>query len=94
MSRSDIPPTNKKAVKCEDCGKWVTLQGYGGHRRFYHGEYQKSLKQQLLNRLVTLRTANKVSKNQFEKMSSVLADNSNSTMKEVQEIKSYLESIL
>ena len=93
MSRSDTPPTNKKAVKCEDCGKWVTLQGYGGHRRFYHGEYQKSLKLQLLNRLVTLRTANKVSKTQFETMSQVLAAGSESSMKEVQEIKNFLESI-
>jgi hypothetical protein len=94
MSRSDIPPTNKKAVRCEDCGKWVTLQGYGGHRRFYHGEYQKNLKQGLLNRLVTLRTANKISKIQFESMSQVLAADSQSSMKEVQEIKNFLESVL
>jgi len=41
MSRSNIPPTNKKSVKCPDCGRWITLQGYGGHRRFYHGEYER-----------------------------------------------------
>jgi hypothetical protein len=94
MSRSDIPPSNKKAVRCGDCGKWVTLQGYSGHRRFYHGEFQKILKQQLLNRLVTLRTANKISKIQFESMSQVLDADSQSSMKEIQEIKNFLESIL
>jgi hypothetical protein len=94
MSRSDIPPTNKKAVKCDDCGKWVTLQGYGGHRRFYHGEYQKSLKQQLLNQLVNLRSMNKISKLQFESMSQILSPDSSATMPQVQFIKNFIDTML
>jgi hypothetical protein len=94
MSRSDIPPTNKKAIKCEDCGKWVTLQGYGGHRRFYHGEYQKNLKQQLMNRLVNLRTLGKISKPQYETMSQVLAPESKATMKDIEYIKNFVDSIV
>jgi hypothetical protein len=94
MSRSDIPPTNKKAVKCEDCGKWVTLQGYAGHRRFYHGEYQKSLKQQLFNRLTGLRAINKISKLQYESMAQKLAPESGSTMQEIQYIKNFIETIM
>jgi hypothetical protein len=94
MSRSDVPPSNKKAVKCEDCGKWVTLQGYGGHRRFYHGEYQKNLKQQLLNQLVNLRAMDRISKPQFESMSQVLAANSIALMKEIQYIKNFIDSVL
>jgi hypothetical protein len=94
MSRSDIPPTNKKAIKCEDCGKWVTLQGYGGHRRFYHGEYQKNLKQQLLSRLINLRTLGKVSKLQYETMSQALTPDSKSTMKDIEYIKNFVDSIV
>ena len=75
MSRSDIPPTNKKAIKCEDCGKWVTLQGYGGHRRFYHGEFQKILKQQLNSQVVNLRAMDKITKPQFiTHVSNTIAD--------------------
>jgi hypothetical protein len=93
MSRSDLPPTNKKAIKCEDCGKWVTLQGYGGHRRFYHGEYQRDLKQQLLNRLVMLRTSGKITKPQFDSMTQIVQSESKATMKEVLAIKNFVESI-
>jgi hypothetical protein len=93
MSRSDLPPTNKKAIKCEDCGKWVTLQGYGGHRRFYHGEYQRDLKQQLLNRLVMLRTSGKITKLQFDSMTQIVQPESKATMKEVLAIKNFVESI-
>ena len=94
MSRSDLPPTNKKAIKCEDCGKWVTLQGYGGHRRFYHGEYQRTLKQQLLNRLVLLRTSNKITKPQFETMSRVVQPESKATMQEILAVKNFADSIV
>ncbi len=94
MSRSDIPPTNKKAIKCEDCGKWVTLQGYGGHRRFYHGEYQRQLKQQLFNRLVMLRTANKITKAQFEAMTQVVQPESKATMQEITAVKNFADGIL
>ena len=93
MSRSDLPPTNKKAIKCEDCGKWVTLQGYGGHRRFYHGEYQRDLKQQLFNRLVMLRTSGKLTKTQFESMTQIVQPESKATMKEIQTVKNFVESI-
>lgn len=93
MSRSDLPPTNKKAIKCEDCGKWVTLQGYGGHRRFYHGEYQRDLKQQLFNRLVMLRTSGKITKSQFESMTQIVQPESKATMKEVLAVKNVVESI-
>ncbi len=93
MSRSDLPPTNKKAIKCEDCGKWVTLQGYGGHRRFYHGEYQRDLKQQLFNRLVMLRTSGKITKSQFDSMTQIVHPESKATMKEVQTVKNFVEGI-
>ncbi len=94
MSRSDIPPTNKKAVQCEDCGKWVTLQGYGGHKRFYHGEYQRTLKQQLLNRLVMLRTGNKITKSQFDSMTAVVQPDSKSIMKEIISVKNFVDGII
>ena len=94
MSRSDLPPTNKKAIKCEDCGKWVTLQGYGGHRRFYHGEYQQNLKQQMLNRLGMLRMSNKITKSQFEAMTQAVQPESKATMKEIMAIKNFVDSIL
>jgi hypothetical protein len=93
MSRSDLPPTNKKAIKCEDCGKWVTLQGYGGHRRFYHGEYQHTLKQQLLNRLVMLRTSNKITKPQFDAMTAVVQPESTATMTEIMAIKNFADGM-
>ncbi len=93
MSRSDIPPTNKKAIQCPDCGKWVTLQGYGGHRRFYHGEYQKILKQQLLNRLVMLRTANKITKTQFDSFMAVVQPESTATMKDINSVKDFVDGI-
>lgn len=93
MSRSDLPPTNKKAILCEDCGKWVTLQGYSGHRRFYHGEYQRTLKQQLLNRLVMLRTANKITKAQFDSMITVVQPESIAIMKEIMAVKNFVDSI-
>ncbi|MBN1368066.1 MAG: hypothetical protein JW967_09080 [Dehalococcoidales bacterium] len=93
MSRSDLPPTNKKAIQCEDCGKWVTLQGYGGHRRFYHGEYQRNLKQQLLNRLVMLRTANKITKSQFDAMTATVQPESTAKMTEIMAVKNFVDSI-
>ena len=92
MSRSDVPPSNKKAVKCEDCGKWVTLQGYGGHKRFYHGEYQNKLKQQLLNQLINLKAMGRISKTQLESMTIVLAADSTASMKEIQFIKKFVDS--
>ncbi len=93
MSRTDLPPTNKKAILCPDCGKWLTLQGYGGHRRFYHGEYQKDSKNRLWNRLVAVRMANKVSKSTFELFASYLADYSPSTMEEILGIRDFLDEI-
>ena len=94
MSRSDLPPTNKKAIRCEDCGKWVTLQGYGVHRRFYHGEYQRNLKQQLLSSLVLLRTSNKITKPQFEAMFQVVQPESQATMQEILPVKNFVDSII
>jgi len=94
MSRSDVPPTNKKAIKCEDCGKWVTLQGYGGHRRFYHGEYQKILKQQLYNQVVNLRAKDKITKPQFDSMTQILSPASTSSMQEIQYIKDFITTLL
>ncbi len=94
MSRSDVPPTNKKAVQCEDCGKWVTLQGYGGHKRFYHGEYQRTLKQQLLNKLVMLRTANKITKTQFDSMTQVVNAESKAIMKEIISVKNFVDGVI
>jgi hypothetical protein len=93
MSRSNLPPTNKKAIQCPDCGKWLTLQGYGGHRRFYHGEYQKDLKRQLFNRLIALRKANKISQPVFEAMAPILGGYSNSTMEEILEVRDFIDSI-
>ena len=93
MSRSNLPPTNKKAIQCPDCGKWVTLQGYGGHRRFYHGEYQKDLKRQLWNRLIALGKANKIPQPVFEAMTHILGDHSKSTMEEVLEARDFIDSI-
>ena len=93
MSRTNLPPTNKKFIQCPDCGKWISLQGYGGHRRFYHGEYQRDLKRQLFNRLIALRKANKISQSVFEAMAPILGDYSNSTMEEILEVRDFIDSI-
>ena len=93
MSRTNFPPTNKKAIQCPDCGKWLTLQGYGGHRRFYHGEYQKDLKRQLFNRLIALRKANKIPQPVFEAMTHTLGAYSKSTMEEILEGRDFIDSI-
>ena len=93
MTRTNLQPTNKKAIQCPDCGKWVTLQGYGGHRRFYHGEYQKDLKRQLFNRLIALRKANKISQPMLEAMAPVVAAPSKSTMEEILEVRDFIDSI-
>ena len=95
MSRSNLPPTNKKAIQCPDCGKWVTLQGYGGHRRFYHGEYQKDLKRQLFNRLMALRKAGKIPNDAlFDDMAHTLGGFSKATMEEILEVRDFIDSIL
>ncbi len=93
MSRTNLQPKNKKAIQCPDCGKWLTLQGYGGHRRFYHGEYQKDLKQQLFNRLIALRNANKISQLVFEARAPILGVYSKSTMEEILEVRNFIDSI-
>jgi hypothetical protein len=93
MTRTNIKPTNKKAVKCPDCGKWVTLQGYGGHRRFYHGEYQKDLKRRLFYRLIALRKANKISQAELDSTLHVVGSYSKSTMEEVLEVRDFIDSI-
>ena len=93
MSRSNLPPTNKKAIQCPDCGKWLTLQGYGGHRRFYHGEYQKDLKRQLFNRLIALRKANKIPQPVFEVMTHILGAYSKSTMEEILGVRDFIDGI-
>jgi hypothetical protein len=93
MSRTNLQPKNKKAIQCPDCGKWLTLQGYGGHRRFYHGEYQKDLKRQLFNRLIALKKANKISQPMLAAMSTTLGDYSKSTMEEILEIRDFIDSI-
>ncbi len=93
MSRTNLQPKNKKAIQCPDCGKWLTLQGYGGHRRFYHGEYQKDLKRQLFNRLIALRKANKIPQPVFEAMAPILGGYSNSTMEEILEVRDFIDSI-
>ena len=94
MSRTNLQPTNKKALQCPDCGKWVTLQGYGGHRRFYHGEYQKDLKRQLFNRLMALGTARKIPKDAlFDEMVHILGSFSKATMEEILEVRDFIDSI-
>jgi hypothetical protein len=93
MSRTNLPPTNKKSIQCPDCGKWLTLQGYGGHRRFYHGEYQKDLKRQLFDRLIALRKANKISQSVLEATAPILGGYSNSTMEEILEVRDFINSI-
>ena len=91
MSRSDTPPTNKKAVLCPDCDQWVTLQGYGGHRRFYHGEYQKRLEERLFNQLIGLRKAGKISQSTFEALVPIVGGHANPTMKELQELQDAID---
>jgi hypothetical protein len=93
MSRSNVPPTNKKSVKCPDCGKWITLQGYGGHRRFYHGEYQKDLKRQLFKRSVASQKAGKISPSVCMAMTPIVGAGSKSTMQEILEVKHFLDSL-
>ncbi len=93
MSRTNLQPKNKKAIQCPDCGKQLTLQGYGGHRRFYHGEYQKDLKRQLFNRLIALSKGNKISQPVLEAMAPILGDCSNSTMEEILEVRDFIDSI-
>ena len=94
MSRTDHKPMNKKAILCEDCGKWVTLQGYGGHRRFYHGEYQKYLKRQLFNRLMALGRAGKIPKDAlYDEMAHILASFSDATMDDILEVRDFIAAI-
>ena len=87
MSRSDNPPTNKKAIQCPDCGKWVTLQGYGGHQRFYHGIYQKQLKDRLFHQLITLRQLGKINQAQLDLLIMLTGEHSNSTVAELLELQ-------
>ena len=93
MSRTNFPPTNKKAIQCPDCGKWLTLQGYGGHRRFYHGEYQKNLEGVLFDRLITARKAGKISLSDLNTMAPIVGGGSKSTIQEIQEVKRFLDSL-
>ncbi len=94
MSRTNKKPDNQKAVKCPDCGMWLTTQGYGGHRRFYHGEYQKYLKKQLWDRLCVLRAADKISQPEFEMIAPNLSVGSKITMPEILEMKDLIDSYL
>ena len=91
MSRSDNPPTNKKAIKCPDCGKWVTLQGYGGHQRFYHGRYQPQLRDRLFHQLVGLRTMGKIDQKTFEMLASLTGEHSKSTVAELLELQDTID---
>ena len=93
MSRTNLPPKNKKAIQCPDCGKWLTLQSYGGHRRFYHGEYQKDLKRQLFNRLIALGKANKIPQPKVEDLTHILGTYSKATMEEILEVRDFIDSI-
>ena len=92
MSRTNLRPTNKKAIRCPDCGKWLTLQGYGGHRRFYHGEYQRDLKRHLFNRLIALSKAGKISTATLNVMLSVVGTYSKSTWEEILEVRDFVDS--
>ena len=93
MSRTNLPPANKKAIKCPDCGKWVTLQGYGGHLRFYHGEYQRDLKRRLFNRLMALGGANKISLDMLDVMAPIVGEYSKSTMDEIMAVRDFIDAI-
>ncbi len=93
MSSTNLPPKDKKATRCQDCGKWVTLQGYGGRRRFHHGEYQRNLKRQLFNRLIALRLANKVSKDVHQAMACTAGEYSKSTLDEILAVRDFTDSI-
>ena len=93
MSRTNLQLKNKKAIQCPDCGKWVTLQGYGGHRRFYHGEYQKDLKRRIFNRLIALRKANKISQPVLDVLAPIVGAYSKSTVEEILEVRDFIDSI-
>jgi len=92
MSRSDIPATNKKSVKCLDCGKWVTLQGYAGHQRFYHGKYQKELEERLFQRLLALRSAGKISAEQLGMLAPLVGGYHKPTMEELEDLKNTIDA--
>ena len=87
MSRSKTPPSNKKAIQCPDCGMWVTLQGYGGHQRFYHGKYQEELKSRLFQQLLALRRSGKISKEQLEMLTPLVGDRYKATIQELKELQ-------
>ena len=91
MSRTNLKPMNKKAIQCPDCGKWLTLQGYGGHRRFYHGGYLKDLKNRLYNRLVAARKANRISVDDFKLFARYLGEYSSATKEEILSIQEFLD---
>ena len=93
MSRSDVPATNKKSVKFPDCGKWVTLQGYGGHQRFYHGKYQVQLKDRLFQQLINLRNTGKISQQQLELLAMLTGQNANSTMQDLLQLKDTIDTL-
>lgn len=92
MARSDIPPTNKKAIQCPDCGKWVTLQGYGGHQRFYHGQYQKNLQDRLFHQLIGLRRAGKISQSTLEALAPLVGDRAKPTIQELLEFQNTIDA--
>jgi hypothetical protein len=91
MSRSDVPPTNKKSVKCPDCGKWVTLQGYGGHQRFYHDKYQKQLKARLFSQLLELSRTGKIDKGTLDVLIHMTGEYSDATMQELLELQDTID---
>lgn len=93
MSRSDNPPSNKKAIQCPDCGKWVTLQGYGGHQRFYHGLYQKQLKDRLFHQLVALKKVGKIDQQTLELLASLTGEYSNSKIQELLELQDTIDTL-
>jgi len=94
MSRTNLKPTNRKSVKCPDCGKWLTLQGYGGHRRFYHGEYQRDLKRRLFNRLTALRQARKISLADYEARIHSVGAYSKADMNDLLEIRDFMDGVV
>lgn len=94
MSRTNLKPTNRKSVKCPDCGKWLTLQGYGGHRRFYHGEYQQDLKRRLYIRLNALRDARKITLADYNARINSLGTYSKSDMNDLLEIRDFVDGVV
>jgi hypothetical protein len=94
MTRTNLKPTNRKSIECPDCGKWLTLQGYGGHRRFYHGEYERDLKGRLLNRLIALRQAGKISSADYEARIHYLGTYSKVTTDELLEVRDFLDIVV